>query len=137
KAFLRFVVVKALDNQDVSLKEYTIATEVFGRHSNYDPHNDSIVRVQASRLRSKLQEYYKTEGKRDKIIIELPKGGYLPTFSYAPTIDEIAEPVPAVDLRPKEPAANPISSLQPVSRSSGLKLAVGAMAILTLFFVAT
>lgn len=141
KAFLRFVVVKALDDQDVSLKEYTIATEVFGRHSNYDPHNDSIVRVQASRLRTKLQEYYKTEGKRDKIIIELPKGGYLPSFSYAPIIDEIVESiptsVPAIDITPKELGTNPIPLLQPASQSRGLKLAVGAMAILTVLFAVT
>lgn len=82
RAFLRFVVQKALDQQEDQLKEYTIATEVFGRGEQYSPRTDSVVRVQASRLRSKLQEYYFTEGKSDGILIELPKGHYTPSFSY-------------------------------------------------------
>ncbi|HXG91946.1 MAG TPA: hypothetical protein VNN73_06195 [Blastocatellia bacterium] len=83
KAFLKYVVLKALDNQESQLKEYTIATEVFGRSSShYDPRSDSVVRVQAGRLRVKLQEYYATEGKDDKVLIDLPKGKYAPTFSY-------------------------------------------------------
>ena len=81
KAFLRFVVEKTVDQgEDVLLKEYTIATEVFGRNSDYDPRIDSVVRVQAGRLRTKLQEYYNTEGKGDQIIIDLPKGHYHPVF---------------------------------------------------------
>jgi hypothetical protein len=81
KAFLRFVVEKTLANEDVQLKEFTIATEVFGRRSDYDPRIDSVVRVQAGRLRTKLQEYYTAEGKNDQIIIDLPKGHYHPVFS--------------------------------------------------------
>src|ERR671939_1877848 len=82
RAFLRFVVQKAIDQQEDQLKEYTIATEVFGRGEQYSPRTDSVVRVQASRLRSKLQEYYFTEGKADQVLIELPKGHYTPSFSY-------------------------------------------------------
>jgi hypothetical protein len=81
KAFLRFVVEKTLADEDVQLKEYTIATEVFGRRSDYDPRIDSVVRVQAGRLRTKLQEYYTVEGKNDQIVIDLPKGHYHPVFS--------------------------------------------------------
>ena len=81
KAFLRFVVEKTLADEDVQLKEYTIATEVFGRKSDYDPRIDSVVRVQAGRLRTKLQEYYTVEGKNDQIVIDLPKGHYHPVFN--------------------------------------------------------
>src|SRR5882672_1057190 len=81
RAFLRFVVLKSVDHQDGDLKEYTIAVEVFGRNVSYDPRSDSVVRVQAGRLRSKLHEYYATEGKDDKILIDLPKGHYAPVFS--------------------------------------------------------
>ncbi len=81
KAFLRFVVEKTLDDQGVQLKEYTIATEVFGRNTDYDPRIDSVVRVQAGRLRTKLQEYYTTEGKGDSVVIDLPKGHYYPVFT--------------------------------------------------------
>ena len=81
KAFLRFVVEKTVADEDVQLKEYTIATEVFGRRSDYDPRIDSVVRVQAGRLRTKLQEYYTAEGKNDQIVIDLPKGHYHPVFN--------------------------------------------------------
>src|SRR5262245_33776999 len=83
KAFLRFVVDKSIENQEGQLKEYVIATEVFGRGSGFDSRVDSVVRVQAGRLRTKLHEYYETEGKDDGVIILLPKGQYTPVFSYA------------------------------------------------------
>jgi len=83
KAFLRYVVLNAVDHREVFLKEYTIATEVFGRDLNYDSRSDSVVRVQAGRLRSKLLEYYATEGNNDKVIIDLPKGHYTPAFTYS------------------------------------------------------
>ena len=85
KAFLRFVVEKTVDDENVLLKEYTIATEVFGRNSEYDPRIDSVVRVQAGRLRTKLHEYYTTEGKGDQIVIDLPKGHYHPVFNCPDT----------------------------------------------------
>jgi hypothetical protein len=82
KAFLRFVVLKDVENQGAQLKEYTIATEVFGRGDSYDPRSDSVVRVQAGRLRSKLHDYYTAEGKDDRVVIDLPKGHYSPSFAY-------------------------------------------------------
>ncbi|HJQ22580.1 MAG TPA: hypothetical protein VKA60_01605 [Blastocatellia bacterium] len=82
KAFLKFVVTKSVEDHETQLKEYTIATEVFGRGTNYDSRNDSVVRVQAGRLRAKLQEYYATEGKDDPVLIDLPKGHYNPAFTY-------------------------------------------------------
>jgi hypothetical protein len=72
-----------MGDQATHLKEYTIATEVFGRSGDFDARTDSVVRVQAKRLRAKLQEYYDTEGKSDKVIIEIPKGHYSVTFSLA------------------------------------------------------
>lgn len=92
RAFLRFVGHKAIENKDVQIKEYTIATEVFGRNSDYDPRIDSVVRVQAGRLRGKLQDYYTTEGKNDSIIIDLPKGQYTPVFFHAQDEHRPSEP---------------------------------------------
>lgn len=82
KAFLRYVVVASLEHPGAQPKEYTIATEVFGRDQTFDSRSDAVVRVQARRLRSKLREYYAAEGKDDKILIELPKGHYIPKFKY-------------------------------------------------------
>jgi hypothetical protein len=93
-------VEKTLANEEAHLKEYTIATEVFGRRSDYDPRIDSVVRVQAGRLRTKLQEYYTAEGKNDQIVIDLPKGHYHPVFTLhsAETKQEISSgDMPASD----------------------------------------
>jgi hypothetical protein len=68
------------DHPVATVKEYQIATEVFGRSAGFDPQADSTVRVQAGRLRVKLAEYYATEGVDDPIIVELPKGSYVLSF---------------------------------------------------------
>jgi hypothetical protein len=82
RSFLSFIVNKLVAGEEDQIKEYTIAIDVFGRGSQFNPRIDSVVRVQAGRLRYKLQEYYSTEGKSDTVLIELPKGHYKPVFSY-------------------------------------------------------
>jgi hypothetical protein len=77
---LRYLADRALDHPGVALKEYQIAIEVLGRSSDFDPQSDSSVRVQAGRLRVKLEEYYAGEGQHDSVIVELPKGSYTLTF---------------------------------------------------------
>lgn len=77
---LRYLATQLSKNPGTSPKEYQIATEVFGRHESFDPHLDSLVRVQAARLRAKLAEYYASEGAGDSIVVELPKGTYGLTF---------------------------------------------------------
>jgi len=73
---LRYLAKQAVEHPGVPVKEYQIATEVFGRQADFDPQLDSMVRVQAGRLRSKLSEYYSSEGSNDSTIIEVPKGSY-------------------------------------------------------------
>lgn len=80
KRLLRMVVERALSGQSDLLKEYNLGLEVFYRPPDYDPKEDPIVRVQARRLRSKLDEYYAAEGLRDPILIQIPKGAYIPAF---------------------------------------------------------
>src|SRR5262245_27559820 len=82
KSFLRFVVGKSLEGLDDEIKEYTLATEVFGRE-DYDLRIDSLVRVQAARLRSKLEEYYASEGSNDVVSLHLPKGHYVPELPFS------------------------------------------------------
>jgi hypothetical protein len=81
---LRYLAKHALDHPGTPLKEYQIATEVFGRQEDFDPQLDSMVRVQAGRLRSKLSEYYASEGVDDPTWVELPKGTYLLSFHPGP-----------------------------------------------------
>ena len=76
--FLRFIVERALAGEPV--KEAVIGVEVFTRPPSYDPRVDPIVRVEARRLRSRLDDYYRGPGAADPIVIQLPKGGYVPVF---------------------------------------------------------
>jgi tetratricopeptide (TPR) repeat protein len=80
--FLRFVVDECLAGQQHRLKEYPIGLEVFQRHQDFDPRVDSIVRVEARRLRSKLDEYYVGDGRDEEVRILLRKGSYVPSFEY-------------------------------------------------------
>jgi adenylate cyclase len=79
---LRFVVDQSIAGNADSLKESALGMRVFGRGPAFDPRMDPIVRVDASRLRVKLTEYYNTEGANDPVIIDLPKGHYAPVFSW-------------------------------------------------------
>ena len=80
---LRYLADHAVKHPGVALKEYQIATEVFGRPADFDPQVDALVRVQAGRLRSKLAEYYAAEGANDPIVVELRKGAYSLAFHSA------------------------------------------------------
>ena len=74
---LRYLVEEALAGRDSAIKELTVGIDVFGRGASFDPKTDGIVRVQASRLRAKLREYYAAEGQHDDIVISVPAGAYL------------------------------------------------------------
>ena len=77
---LQYLAKQALEHPGVSVKEYQIATEVFGRPADFDPHLDATIRVQVGRLRTKLAEYYRTLGTSDPILVELPKGTHALSF---------------------------------------------------------
>lgn len=82
RAFLRYVVDQTLTGHANYIKGYSVAQEVFQRDVNFDPQLDPVVRIEARRLRRSLELYYLTAGKRDFVRIELPKGGYVPTFMF-------------------------------------------------------
>jgi len=79
--FLSFIVQEAIKEKGMVLKQYSIAIHAFGRNPDFDATIDPIVRIQASRLRRNLEQYYKEEGIEDEIMIALPKGSYMPEFS--------------------------------------------------------
>src|SRR5262245_48284191 len=78
--FLRYIVERTCAGESRELKEFLIGTEVFDRDERFDPRLDSLVRVEAGRLRSRLIEYYSGHGSQDPLIIRVPKGGYVPVF---------------------------------------------------------
>jgi TolB-like protein len=79
--FLRFTVDQVLQGHGSELKEYAIAVSVFRRAREFDPGADPIVRVQARRLRAKLERYYQADGRDEPIRIDYPVGSYSPVFS--------------------------------------------------------
>lgn len=81
---LQYLAKQALEHPDAPLKEYQIATEVYGRPPDFDPQSDSTIRVQAGRLRMKLAEYYASEGAADSLVVKIPKGSYHLTFEPKP-----------------------------------------------------
>ena len=95
--FLTFVVEETLEGRGASLKESVIGVEVFQRDPGYDPKIDPIVRVQARRLRAKLDAWYAAGGQASALRITLPKGGYAPQFG----------PAPAPELPPRQQPASP------------------------------
>jgi hypothetical protein len=78
--FLRFTIEETLSGNAESLKEYVIGTEVYDRKADYQTRDDSIVRTEARRLRTKLNEYYGCEGQNDPIFIYYRTGSYAPVF---------------------------------------------------------
>ncbi len=121
--FLTFVVDQTLSGNGGQLKETVIGVEVFARPPGYDPKTDPIVRVQARRLRSKLETWYQDGGRSSPIRITLPKGGYEPRFEPPPP-----EQVPAGEIKAR-PARHPAVWL--IAAAALLLLLAGAAALFT------
>jgi TolB-like protein len=122
--FLRYVVERTLAGEADRLKEYAIGIDVFDRDDQYDPRVDSIVRVEAARLRSKVEEYYNRDGLADPVVIRLRRGSYVPAFEVRPA------------AAPTEPRATGSSEIV-VARTLGwpltlVLLAAGFMAVAAL-----
>jgi hypothetical protein len=132
---LDFICERHFEGQDAHVCEYSIATEVLGRPSNFDPAEDAIARVEIHRLRKKLREYYAAEGSHQPLKIIIPPGMYTPVFQQdGPTAPLpvnggaiqplIAEPPPESAEEPERPPAAPAKGLSP---KRGIWLLGGAL----------
>ncbi len=81
RSFLRYIVGETVAGRGDRLKAYGIALAVFARSDAFDAQNDPVVRIEAGRLRRALERYYLVAGSADEILIDIPKGGYRPTFT--------------------------------------------------------
>ena len=79
--FLRFIIELTLEGKAHEIKEYRLGVEVFGRGGDFDPRIDPVVRVHAAKLRARLAEYYASEGQNERLVITIPRGGYIPVFT--------------------------------------------------------
>ena len=87
--FLKYLVEQTLNGNSEHLKGYTIGVEVFDRGADFDSTLDSIVRVEAGRLRSKLREYYEVEGRGDAVRFDFPKGSYTIEINFKQVEDKV------------------------------------------------
>jgi TolB-like protein/thioredoxin-like negative regulator of GroEL len=101
--FLRYTVEETLSGQTDKLKESLLGIDVFGRKPTYDPRVDAVVRTEAVKLRARLREYYESEGREDELVIDLPKGGYIPAFRHREK--QLAEPAAPIVSEPQRARA--------------------------------
>src|SRR5580700_3106735 len=99
---LSYICSKHFEGAPEEIKEYNIAVEALGRPADFDQKRDSIVRVEAHRLRKRLREYYENEGAAHSIQIEIPPGQYAPRF-----VHKDAQPADPVALVVVEHPAQP------------------------------
>ena len=116
-SLLLYIVRQSLQGKDEELNEQFIGERVFGRPIGYDPRDDNIVRAHASRLRQRLEIYFREEGKEEALRITIPRGSYVPLFertgpplSSEPHSPAPLEPIAEEQLTP--PPAKPPWRLQ-------------------------
>ncbi|MEZ0304810.1 MAG: adenylate cyclase [Hyphomicrobiaceae bacterium] len=104
RSFLRYLVEQTLAGRADRLKGYTIGTMVFGRDANFDSQADPVVRTEAGRLRRALERYYLVAGQADPVLLEVPKGGYVPLFSRRAVLEPKSPAVEEPVLTRRKPA---------------------------------
>jgi hypothetical protein len=80
---------RSLKSHAASIREQEIGAAVFGRPESYDTNIDNIVRVNVSELRKRLSHYFESEGMHEPVLMEIPRGGYLPVFLPRPAMPEV------------------------------------------------
>lgn len=132
-SFLKYVCEKYFEGEGENVKEYCIAVEALNRQANFDPKLDSIVRVEAHRLRKRLSEYYEGKGAAHAIHIEIPNGQYSPKFCQK--VQPVEEPLPttlAATLLIEPPRVTELARL-PVIRRSRWRVAYSLLTLIIAF----
>jgi hypothetical protein len=132
RRLLVYLAEKAASGEADQLKEYVIAIEGLGKPSSYDPQHNSAVRIQVGRLRQKLAEYYRGEGKDDEIVVDLPKGRFRLICQHR---QSLAEPLPIADSIPAivphiRPASDPAVDGRRLFRPVPLAILGGLLLVL-------
>ncbi len=128
---LQYLAEKSFTHGADPIKEYTIGVEALGRSPDFDPKADPIVRVQIHRLRQKLKEYYDSDGLHDYIIVEIPKGQYLPLFECSGSAEPIgvekAIAAGDADLSNDQPSQSVPERIDPQVRRSNWPISRAAL----------
>ena len=100
RELLLYLEERALKDPNCVLREQEIGVDVLGRPLDYDTSHDTLVRVLVSQLRKKLQDYFAADGRDEPLIIEIPKGTYLPVVRARDLISDRSEPAAGVPAAP-------------------------------------
>src|SRR6185437_12111819 len=106
---LEYLCEKVFSGETAQIKEYSVGVEVFGRGDAFDQNADSIVRVEANRLRKRLAEYYAGEGAGHRLHIHIPVGQYVPVFEPTVAAQEPAGADGNSVAEAREPLGKPVS----------------------------
>ena len=119
--FLRYIVDETLAGRADKIIGYTIGVDVFGKPASFDPSVDTIVRVEAGRLRRSLDQYYREAGANDPVEIVVPKGAYVPEFRYRSGNRVITAQVtsPAAQYAPDKANRGPSIAVLPFANFGG------------------
>jgi len=132
RRLLTFLSEKAIAGEADNLKEYVVAIDGLGKSSTYDPQHNSAVRIQMGRLRQRLAEYYRSEGKNDPMIVDLPKGRFRLTFEQRPLAPTFAEATSSAPSPPGPPINIPDSEPSRTTGLSSPRLVAGSLAAILL-----
>lgn len=113
-AFLSYLVDMMLEGRAGEISEYSIA-EIYGRPAAFDPSSDPTVRVEARRLRARLEAYYAAEGANAPVIITLPHGSYIPEWHLRPTAPEPVPEAPPAAAATKPPEQIHMAPMPPMT----------------------
>jgi hypothetical protein len=132
KELLYYVGQRSLKEGSYEVHEQEIGAKVFGRDANYDTSIDNIVRTNVSDLRKRIEAYFTAEGAHESVIMDIPRGSYLPVFRYRHAEATVSEEAAAVGAN-FEPAAEAEESPQAPKNRHWLVTAIvveGAIALL-------
>ncbi len=140
RRLLRFLAERSASGEADELKEYIVAIDGLGKPASYDPRHNSAVRIQVSRLRQKLAEYYRSEGIDDPVIVDIPKGRFKLKCEYRDGCAAAAHGA-ALAIRPEAAEGPHRKSFRerlgrmsiPASMAVGVLLALGMSAVYKAF----
>lgn len=105
-----YVCDQVLEHSAAEIHEQEVGSRVFGRPEGYDTSADNTVRVHASMLRKRIEQYFATEGSSEPIIIEIPRGNYAPVFRERPVKPALPEPTPISEATAAPVAPPPVEA---------------------------
>lgn len=127
RRLLTFLSEKSIAGEADNLKEYVVAIDGLGKSSTYDPQHNSAVRIQMGRLRQRLAEYYRTEGKHDPMIVDLPKGRFRLTFEQRSSIANSAEDTSLA--QPATASSTPLHAASAAPKPLFFRLGLGVLVV--------